>query len=282
MRFPVILMLGLLSPALMRGESLFEQAARMREAARQRAFDRGQKTALPAAEKRESIASLPDSSASAERSADGVLVKQGAPSANVYNRVMEERRYFKNQNPWQRNANDTFIDDPAFTKTVELVTLQRYPELSKKDSAFALRHAGISRWVDSHQPPLARDSRRKLLIAHMVSLELYGRMREDSLGMGKHNRSAEQTQKTTPLLDRNHFEITVSDEQVSMPDGAKATFQIGRMGMADEIRWNENQQPQSISIPQAMSGSTQLPNGRTMRYQRVKMSDRNWKFIFTP
>jgi hypothetical protein len=54
------------------------------------------------------------------------------------------------------------------------------------------------------------------------------------------------------------------------------------MGMADEIRWNENQQPQSISIPQAMSGSTQLPNGRTMRYQRVKMSDQSWKFIFTP
>ena len=282
MRFPVILMLGFFSPALMWGESPFEQAARMREAARQRAFDRGQKTAIPATEKRESIASLPDDSPTAQRSSDGTLVKQGAPSANVYNRVMEARRYFKNQNPWLRNANDNFIDDPVFTKTVELETVQRYPELSKQDSVFALRHAGISRWVDSHQPPLARDSRRKLLIAHMVSLELYGRMRDDSLGLGKSTKPAEKPQKTSSFLDRNQFEITASEQQVQMPDGIKATFQIGRLGMADEIHWDQNQQHQSILIPQAMSGLIKLPNGRDKRYQRLEMPDKSWRFIFTP
>ena len=282
MRFPVIFMLGFFSPALMWGENPFEQAARMREAARQKAFDRGQKTALPAAEKREKIAGQTDIRRSVSRSADSQIISQDAPSANVYNRVMEMGRYFKASKGALPNANDTHINTPAAAEMYDKEAERLYPELKKSDSAFSMRHAVISRWVDTRQPPLAKDSRRKLLIAHMVSLELKGHLREDEYHIGLNVATMPPITESPEFLKWNTFEITVNETKARLPDGQTGTFTAGVFGGSDCITWKHEGIEQTIKIPLASKGVSRLPGGKNKKYMRQETLKQGWRFTFLP
>lgn len=311
-----LLLLGFLSPALAQEESVFDKAARAREAARQRAldrgprtampagdgeesvfekmararevarqhaFDRGQRTALPAAEERESIGKLETAPANAVKSADGKPVNQGAPAAAVYNRVMETARHFKHYNdPKLRNANDTFTDSPEMVEKVIKEAQRLYPDLLSPQSAFAMRHAAINRWVDSRQPPLAKDARRVLLIAHMVSLELTGGVRTDKFGLGQIPKLHQIGQRPPAFIKRNNFEIEVQGDVALLPDGLRGTVKRGKEGRPDVIQWLDAEGSHSLLIPDEDAGLVELFFMYSCHYQRTETLDGNYRLRFTP
>lgn len=282
MRLALILMLGLLSPLLMLGQNPFDEAASKREAARQKAFDRGQKTALPAAEKREKIAKQKETAQNAQRSAKGEPIKQGAPSSHIYNRVMEMRRHVNQSENVLSNANDTFVNHPAATEMYDKETERLYPDIKRPDSAFALRHAAISEWIAVRQPPLAKDSRRKLLIAHMVSLEQTGQLHEDDHHIGLNITTMPPKHQGPDFLKRSTFEIIVDEANARLPDGVTGTFTAGAFGGSDRITWQHEGLHQFISIPQASKGLSLLPDGSEKKYMRQQTLNQGWRFTFLP
>lgn len=270
------------SSALALAENPFDAAAREREVARQRAFDRGQRTALPAAEKRESIARLPSDSVNAERSVDGRVVNQGPPSAAVYNRVMETRRHFQNNASghfW--NANDTFTDDATLAESVQAEARLLYPDLTKPNSAFAMRFAVINRWIDSRQPPLAKDSRRDLLVSHMVSLELSGGMVKDSLGLAQVPDSEATGVKTAIVTKKPQFEIEVRADRAFFPDGLVGNVTRGGLGSPDIIQWLDAAGTHQISLPQQTEGQVSFSATEHRTFQRIPMLNGDYRVRFS-
>ncbi len=261
--------------------SRFDKAAGEREAARQRAFDRGQKTALPAQEERESIGHMSQAS-NAQRAEDGTVVNQGAPAAAVYNRVMETRRFFEHyRDPTLRNVNDSFTDTPADRAKYEQEALRVYPELLRHQSAFALRQAAIDRWIDSRQPPLARDSRRKLLVAHMVSLELTGNLRGDKFGFGQRPILHRKGQRPPAFIIRNSFEMEVLGIEATLPDGLRGRVTRGQNGQPDLIEWLDAEGIHRILIPQEASGRVRLFLHYDCDYRRQELQGGNYRVRFT-
>jgi len=259
-------------------ENPFEKAAHDREVARQRAFDRGQKTALPAAEQREAMGRLPAGAANAVRSADGQEVSQGPPSAAVYHRVMETRRHFKHD-PYLWNANDTFIDSSELAAKVRQEAQQIYPDLAKPNSAFAMRFEAINRWIDLRQPPLARDSRRMLLVCHMVSLELAGRMAIDSLGLAQVPMSERMGLNQPTVLKAASFEIQVRGEMAVLPEGLRGKVKRGGLGSPDLIEWQDATGVHQLSLPQQPEGQISF-SARDLRYQRFPLLNGDFRVRF--
>jgi hypothetical protein len=262
-------------------ENPFEKAAHDREVARQRAFDRGQKTALPAAELREAIGRLPAGTANAVRSADGQVVHQGPPSATVYHRVMETRRHFKHDpdpNFW--NANDTFIDSSELAAKVRQEAERIYPDLAKPNSAFAMRFAAMNRWIDSRQPPLARDYRRMLLVCHMVSLELAGRMAVDSLGLAQVPISERMGLNQPTVLKTATFEIQVRGEMAVLPEGLQGKVKRGRQGSPDLIEWQDAAGVHHLSLPQQFEGQISFSARDRRSYQRFPLLNGDFRVRF--
>lgn len=268
-------------PSGSKNESVFDKASRDRASATQRAFDRGQKTALPAQEERESIGRMGPGS-NAQRAEDGSAVKQGAPAAAVYNRVMETRRFFEHyRDPTLRNVNDSFTDSPADRAKYEQEALRIYPELLQPQSAFALRQAAIDRWIDSRQPPLARDARRKLLVAHMVSLELNGNLRGDKFGFGQRPILHSKGQRPPAFIIRNSFEVEVLGNEVTLPDGLRGKVIRGQNGKPDLIEWLDAEGIHSILIPQEASGQLRLFLHYDCDYRRQELQGGNYRVRFT-
>lgn len=268
--------------ALALAENPFDKAARDREIARQWAFDRGQKTALPAAEKREAIGRLPASSVNAARSAEGQAINQGPPLAAIYNRVMETRRHFKNDDdPFLWNANDTFTDSPELADKVRKEAEQIYPDLTKPDSAFAMRFAAVNRWVDSRQPPLARDSRRMLLVCHMVSLELSGSMASDSLGLAQVPLSERKGFNQPALVKAATFEIEVRGETAFLPDGLKGKVKRGGLGSPDQIEWHDATGVHHLLLPQQTEGQVSFSARESRSYQRLPLLNGDFRVRFS-
>lgn len=237
----------------------FDRAANDREAARQRAFDRGQQNALPAQEERESLGRLPGESAGAVRSADGRVIRQGAPLAAVYNRVMETRRFFSHyHDPHLRNANDWFTATPEDRRRFDQEAHRLYPELAQPQSAFALRQSAIEAWVDARRPPLSQDARRTLLIAHMVSLELFGSLRSDQFGLGQVPKMHTFGQLPPAFIKRDNFEIQVIGTEAVLPDGLRGRVTRGQGGAADLVEWLDAEGRHRLSIPQAATGRLPL------------------------
>jgi hypothetical protein len=261
--------------------SVFEKAGRERAAATQRAFDRGQKTALPAQEERESIGRMGPGS-NAQRAEDGSVVKQGAPEAAVYNRVMETRRFFEHyHDPFLRNVNDSFTDSPDDRAKYEQEALRVYPELTSPQSAFALRQVAIDRWIDSRQPPLARDSRRKLLVAHMVSLELTGNLRGDRFGLGQRPILHRKGPRPPAFIIRNSFEMEVLGNEATLPDGLRGKVTRGQNGQPDLIQWLDAEGIHRILIPQETSGQVRLFLHYDCDYRRQELLNGNYRVRFT-
>lgn len=263
-------------------ENPFDKAAREREVARQRAFDRGQKTALPAAEEREALGRLNADSMNAKRSAEGAIVNQGAPSAAVYNRVMETRRHFKDHpDPFLWNANDTFTDSLELAKTVQKEALLIYPDLTKPNSTFAMRFVAINRWVDSRQPPLAKDARRVLLVSHMVSLELAGSMARDSLGLAQVPTSEKNGTNKPAILIEDTFEIEVRGDSALLPNGLKCKVMRGALRNPDVIQWMDDQGAHEISLPQQTEGSVFFTPSHARHFRRIEMLNGDFRARFS-
>lgn len=262
-------------------ENPFEKAAHDREVARQRAFDRGQKTALPAAEQREAIGRLSTDAANAVRSADDQVINQGPPSAAVYHRVMETRRHFKHDpDPYLWNANDTFNDSPELAIKVRKEAEQIYPDLAKPNSAFAMRFAALNRWVDSRQPPLARDSRRMLLVSHMVSLELTGSMAADSLGLAQVPMSERMGLNQPTVLKAATFEIQVRGETAFLPEGLKGKVKRGGLGSPDLIEWQDATGVHQLILPQQSEGQVSFSAKDLRSYQRFPLLKGDFRVRF--
>jgi len=267
--------------ALALAENPFEKAAHDREVARQRAFDRGQKTALPAAEQREAIGRLSTDAANAVRSADDQAINQGPPSAAVYHRVMETRRHFKHDpDPYLWNANDTFNDSPELAVKVRKEAEQIYPDLAKPNSAFAMRFAAMNRWVDSRQPPLARDSRRMLLVCHMVSLELTGSMAADSLGLAQVPMSERMGLNQPTVLKTATFEIQVRGESAILPEGLKGKVKRGGLGSPDLIEWQDATGVHQLLLPQQLEGQVSFSAKDLRSYQRFPLLKGDFRVRF--
>lgn len=263
-------------------DDAFDKANNVRESARQRAFDRGQKTALPAQEERESIGRMPDVARNAVRADDGSVVTQGPPAAAVYNRVMETQRFFAHyQDPYLRNANDSFTDKPEDRKIYETEAQRLYPELLLPKSTFAMRQSAIDRWVDSHQPPLVRDARRKLLVAHMVSLELTGKVRADRFGLGQVPQLHMMGQRPPAFIKRNNFDIEVRENEVKLPDGLRGKVTRGKDKLPDIIEWLDAEGSHRIAVPQEPSGKLRLFKNYDCDYRRYELQDGNYRVIFT-
>lgn len=260
-------------------ENPFEKAAHDREVARQRAFDRGQKTALPAAEQREAIGRLPAGTANAVRSADGQVVSQGPPSAAVYHRVMETRRHFKHD-LYLWNANDTFIESSELAAKVRQEAERIYPDLAKPNSAFAMRFAAMNRWIDARQPPLARDSRRMLLVCHMVSLELTGSMAADSFGLAQVPMSERMGFNQPTLLKAATFEIQVRGEIALLPEGLKGKVKRGGLGNPDLIEWQDATGVHQVSLPQQSRGQASFSTQGSRSYQRFPLLNGDFRVCF--
>ncbi|MCA1963644.1 MAG: hypothetical protein LDL31_06840 [Prosthecobacter sp.] len=246
----------------------FEEAARAREAARQRAFERGQKTELPAREQREGMGRL---DASSKGQAPRTL--EGPPAADVYNRIMESARHFRYLwDPTLRNVNDSFSDDPQLRATMEREAQRLYPALLKPESDFAKRQAAINRWIDARNPPLARDARRMLIVAHMVSLELNGWLIPDEYGIGQIPQagSARRMDGTRPrLAEQGQFEMEVRGSEATLPGGRRGSVTRGQNGAPDVIRWLDEEAGQSLILPQEATGVVVLPGAGLRRYQRL-------------
>lgn len=247
----------------------FDKAAKEREAARQRAFERGQRNELPAREKRENLGRL-DSSTGAMLDEKGRPVNPGPPSAAVYNRVMETERHFKHHNdPYLWNVNDVFTDDPKVREKMEAEARRLYPDLLCERSAFALRQAAINRWIDSRSPPLARDSRRMLLVAHMVSLELTGVLRQDSFGIGQVPLKQMVGASRPLLLRHGSLEISVQGDQAGLPDGLVGKVTRGQEGRPDVIEWLDAEGAHKLMIPQTQTGLASFSSGDQRSYARL-------------
>lgn len=264
-------------------ESVFDKAARAREAARQRAFDRGQRTALPAAEERESIGRMQEPEANAVRSEDGKVISQGPPSAAVYNRVMETARFFKHYgDPYLRNANDTFTDSPAIAKKALEESQRIYPDLLKPQSAFALRYAAINHWVDRHQPPLVKDARRPLLVSHMVSLEQAGQARQDRFGLSQFPMMHSLGERPPTFIKRNSFEIEVQGEIALLPDGLRGTVKRGQNGSDDIIQWLDAEGNHTLRIPNSQKSRVEIFRAYDCDCRRTETLNGNYRLRFTP
>jgi hypothetical protein len=247
----------------------FDKAAKEREAARQRAFERGQRNELPAREKRENIGRL-DSRTGAVLDEQCQPVNQGPPAAAVYNRVMETERHFKHhQDPYLWNVNDVFTDDPKVREKMEAEARRLYPDLQRQQSAFALRQAAINRWIDSRSPPLARDSRRMLLVAHMVSLELTGALRQDSFGIGQVPLKQMFGESRPLLLRHGSLEISVQGDQAGLPDGLVGKVTLGQEGRPDVIEWLDAEGAHKLMIPQSETGLASFSSGHQRPYTRL-------------
>lgn len=257
--------------------SPFDKAAKEREAARQRAFERGQRNELPAREKRENIGRL-DSKAGAVLDEKGQPVNPGPPAAAVYNRVMETQRHFKHHHdPYLWNVNDVYTDDPKVREKMEAEARRLYPDLLRERSAFALRQAAINRWIDSRTPPLARDSRRMLLVAHMVSLELTGVLRQDSFGIGQVPLK-QMFGESKPLLLRHRIlEISVQGDRASLPDGLTGKVAHGREGRPDVIEWLDAEGVHKLVIPQTATGLAGFSSGHQRSYTRLPGVNGNYR-----
>ena len=268
-----------LSPSAKDG---FDQAADRREAARQRAFDRGQRTALPAQEERESIGRMVTPAANAPRAADGSVVKQGPPAAAVYNRVMETRRHFQHyQDPFLWNVNDSFTDKPEDRAKFEQEALRIYPELSQPQSPVAMRHAEIVRWLDTRLPPLARDARRQLLVAHMVSLELHHYLRGDRFGLGQVPRIHRFGQRPPAFIKRNNFIVEVVGTDLLLPDGLKGKVIRGKDGQPDLLDWLDGEGRHQIWVPQEPQGRVEFFTNHYCDYRRQELQGGNYRILFT-
>jgi len=262
-------------------QELYDKAANERAAAEQRAFDRGQKTALPAQEERESIGRM-GSAVNAKRAVDGSVVKQGAPAAAAYNRVMETRRYFQHYgDPFLWNVNDSFTDKNEERVKFEQEAMRIYPELANSQSAFALRQSEIDRWLDSRQPPLARDARRKLLVAHMVSLELHHYLRGDRFGIGQVPRLHRLGQRPPAFIKRNNFVVEVSGADVLLPDGLRGKVIRGKGGQPDTLEWLDAEGRHQVWVPQEESGQVELFKNYTCNYRRLELQGGNFRLIFS-
>lgn len=276
---------GSLRPAKIPGpnsEHVFDKASNERDSSRQRAFDRGQSTALPAQEERESLGRLPGVANNAVRAENGTVVNQGAPAAAVYNRVMETQRFFSHyQDPYLWNANDVFTDKPEDRKMYDAEADRLYPDVLSPQSAFTLRHTAINRWIDSRQPPLARDARRKLLVAHMVSLELTGKVRRDKFGLGQIPVLHMIGQRPPAFIKRNNFEVEVRDDEVKLPDGLRGTVLRGKDGRPDIIEWLDAEGSHVIHIPQEEQGKLRLFKDYDCDYRRLKLQNDNFRVIFS-
>ena len=260
---------------------LYEKAANERAAAEQRAFDRGQKTTLPAQEERESIGRM-GAAANAKRAEDGNVVKQGAPAAAVYNRVMETRRHFQHYgDPFLWNVNDSFTDKPEDRVKFEQEALRIYPELLSARSAFAMRQSEIDRWLDSRRPPLARDARRKLLVAHMVSLELHHYLRGDRFGIGQVPRLHRLGQRPPAFIKRNNFLVEVTGSDVLLPDGLHGRVIRGKDSKPDILEWLDAEGRHQLLVPQEASGQVELFKDYLCNYRRLELQGGNYRLIFS-
>ncbi len=263
-------------------EQVFDKGAAIQQAARQRAFDRGQKTALPAQEERESLGRLPEPSNNAIRAEDGSAVKQGAPAAATYNRVMETRRHFTHYGDIHlRNVNDSYTDKPEDRKRYDAEAERIYPELHRQQSAFALRHQAIGKWIDSRQPPLATDARRRLLLAHMVSLELFGQLRLDCLGIGQIPQIHYMGQRPPAFIKRNNFEVEVKGDVALLPDGLRGKVIRGQEDKPDIIQWLDAEGIHILQVPQEASGKVRLFKDYDCDYRRLELQGANFRIIFT-
>jgi len=260
-------------------ESPFEKAARQREAARQRAFDRGQRTALPAEEAREAIGRLPESARQTLLSADGKPVSQSPPSAAVYNRVMETARHFRD--PDLSNANDSFTDDPQIAEKLLAEARVIYPDLAKPDSLFALRFAVLQGWVDARQPPLANDARRDMLLAHMVSLEIHGTLRKDSMGLGQIDLE-QPTAAMKPIFAKHGaFEVTIQGSVAQLPGGAEGAVTAGQAGSGDTVVWLDSGGQHSLIMPLEKTGTVILFGSDLYKFSRSETLS-GYRIRFTP
>ena len=254
-----------------------------RAAALQRAFDRGQRTALPAAEERESIGKLEGVPKGVKRSEDGKVVYQGPPAAAVYNRVMETARHFKHYGDVNlRNANDTFTDSSEVAEKMSEEAHGLYPDLDKPQSAFVLRYTAINRWVDSRQPPLVKDARRVLLVAHMVSLELTGQVRPDRFNLGQIPAMHFLGQIPPAFIKRSSFEIIVQGNLALLPDGLRGTVIRGTEDKPDIIQWLDNEGAHRVLFPAADSGRITLFHAYDCNYRRIETLGSGFRLLVTP
>jgi hypothetical protein len=245
-------------------QNAFDQAERQREIARQRAFERGQKTELPARESREEIGRLPTRTPT---------LRDGPPAADVYNRVMETARHFRHSHdPQLRNVNDTFTSDPAIRMVIQRETERLYPDLKRPGSDFSKRQASINRWIDMRSPPLAKDARRELLVAHMVSLELTGSLRLDDFGLGQ----IPQRQKLAGaalicpnVALKGSFEFEVEGTEVRLPGDERGSVTRGQDGAPDVIRWIDCEGGHTLRLPQTPGGIVYFSGFEPRRYVRI-------------
>ncbi len=250
-----------------------------RAAALQRAFDRGQRTALPAAEERESIGKMERNGPSEK----GKAVNQGPPAAAVYNRVMETARHFKHyEDPNLRNANDSFTSSPEVAQQMCEEAQRLYPELDMPQSAFALRYAAINRWVDSRQPPLVKDARRVLLVAHMVSLELTGQVRPDKFNLGQIPAMHFLGQLPPAFIKRSSFEIIVQGDVALLPYGLRGTVIRGGGDKPDIVQWLDAEGAHKVLFPAADSGRITLFHAYDCDYRRIETLGSDFRLLVTP
>ncbi len=261
-------------------QNAFDQAERQREAARQRAFERGQKTELPARESREEIGRLP-----MNPSITTSTLREGPPAADVYNRVMETARHFRHSDdPNLRNVNDSFSSDPAVQEVMKREAQRLYPDLKRPESDFAKRQASINRWIDLRSPPLAKDARRELLVAHMVSLELTGRLRPDDFGLGQipqRQKLAGAAQACPSVALQATFEFEVEGGEVRLPGQQRGSITRGKMGAPDVIRWIDAEGGHALRLPQAPEGVVYFSGFEPRRYVRMPGVRDNYRVRFS-
>lgn len=258
----------------------FDQAEQRRQAARQRVFERGQKTELPAREHREEIGRLRDR---APTGADAL--RESPPMADVYNRVMETARHFRqSQDPELRNVNDTFTSDPAIRLVMQREAQRLYPDLKRPESEFSKRQASINRWIDRRSPPLAKDARRELLVAHMVSLELTGSLRPDDFGLGQ----IPQTQRLAgaalvcpEVALKGSFEFEVEGTEVRLPTQERGSITRGQNGAPDVIHWIDGAGGHTLRLPQALEGVVFFSGFEPRRYVRIPGVRDNYRVRFS-
>ncbi len=272
MKLLLLLILPSIAVAQLPPEDPFEAARRAREVARQKSFDRGQRGALGAEKEREEMGRLDTAPPQAPIAKDtGRPVDITAPAAHVYNRVMETQRFFKHYgDPDLRNANDTFIDSESMRLRCIEEAHTWYPKLKQPDSAFALRHGIITAWVEARKPPLWRDSRRYLLIAHMVSLELYGKLHGDSMKIGQTPFIHRKGQMPPAFIVRNNFIIEVRSGIAHLPDGIKGTATVDPQGRGDFIAWLDAEGQHRLFFPKEPAGLVVLYGSYQCQYHREK------------
>lgn len=114
------------------------------------------------------------------------------PPLEYYNRVMQAERTLRDRT--QSNVSDNIRDVSRWNSPEENFRLQQvarqealqlYPQLADPGSAFSRRCREVVEWMQSQHMPVVHDARLPLIVSHIVSLEQFGAMRQDAVGIAK-------------------------------------------------------------------------------------------------